>query len=176
LGEKYTSKRPVFYQDVISEIQNDNIVLNKREIIFAVCFIQNHLNARREGKNRMLFTLEVIENSGKLKNKTLLVDKNFLDKKLTKEDFKKNYPYSYVISDLKLIEKTQTMRDKNYAYVEIAPIGGAANVMMHYIVDCENGKIISYGEYFNGAFDNFSNWVTVDHIKCYVKNSDVKKH
>jgi hypothetical protein len=175
LGEKFDDKRPVFYQDVVPEVQKEIYVLNQREIIFAISCIQNHLTARSEGKNRMFFTWEMIDNSGKLETKTLLVDEKILAKGFTPNNFKENYPFAFEITDVSHIEKALLNKDKKYAYVELVPTGTSSRVLTHYVVDCENGQVISYGEFFNGAFDRYSNLVNDEQVKCYAKNSVLKK-
>jgi hypothetical protein len=150
-------------------------VLNTREIIFAMETIQNHLIARTEGKTRMYFTWEVVDNFGKLETKTLLVDEKQLAKKFTKEDFKANYPYAFEVTNMARIEKVLQSRDKKYAYVELVPDGTSAVILSHYVIDCENGQVISYGEFFNGAFDRYSNWVNDEQVRNYAKHSVDKK-
>lgn len=175
LGEKLNKTRPVFYQDVIPEVQSEKFDLNQREIIFSIRCIQNHLIARTEGKTRLFFTWEVAENFGKLETKILLVDEKFMAKDFTAEDFKANYPYQFKITDINFIEKALNDKDKKYAYVERVPSGTSSSALMHYIVDCENGQTLSYGDFFNGAFDGFSNSVNKKQVKCYAKNSVDRK-
>jgi hypothetical protein len=64
------------------------------------------------------------------------------------------------------------MRSKEFAFVEIAPLGYPRSGMFHYIVNCEDGQTLSTGEIDNGFGDNFSNFVSKGHLKAYVKNSN----
>lgn len=173
LGEKHNKTKPVFFQDVPFSLENKKTILAKRDIIFVVNYIQNHFYARKEGKTRMgLFYSELKENLGKLENKTLLIDRKLMDKKLIENEIAANYTFPYKMADEKEIEKAILTNDKRYAYIEIVPIGGGYDVMMHCIIDCENARIISRGDIFNGAFDmSFSNLVNEKQLKAYIKNS-----
>lgn len=176
LGEKYNKYRPVFYQDVDFHIENDKPILAKRDIAFAINFIQNHFRARKEGKLRIgTFYHEIKENMGKLETKTLLLDKMLMDKKLQENDIPANYTFQYKVSDQKEIENAIMTNDNRYAYVEIVPIGGGYDVKLHFVVDCETGLILSYGDFFNGAFDKFSNMINDKHLHNYEKHSHGKK-
>lgn len=185
LGEEYKKRKALFYHNIAYETDRTTkekdrkekhiFDMDKKEILFAIDFIQNHINARIEGKNRLTFAYEAIENSGKLSSKTLLIASDQMDKKLTEQDVQENYPYKFKIVDAKDIESAYLSRNKDFAFVAIAPMGYSRGIMTNYIVDCETGQILSFGEQHNGAFDNFSNLVSKDHIKAYSKNSNRKK-
>jgi len=177
LGEKHNKTRPAFFQDVLLHEENGKTTVDKRDIIFAVNYIQNHFEARKAGKSRFgLFMLEVKENSGKLENKTLLIDEKQMDKKMDVSKIAQDYVFPYKISNLTEIENAQLSQDKRYAYVEIIPIGGSRVNNFHLVVDCETGLVISYGDLNNGAFDfTFSNLINNKHLKSYYNNSGAKK-
>ncbi len=186
LGEKADNKKSLFYQNIaFKEDDRDfkreklfgkspeyTLDLDKKEILFALDFIQNHLIARTEGKKRGTFYYEVIENTGNLANTTLLIAREDLHEKLTEQDIKDNYPYKYKIVDYKKIEELYLLRSKGFSFVEVAPMGEATGHMIHYVVSCADGQLLSAGEIDNGFGDRFSNFVNTDHIKAYVKNAN----
>lgn len=188
LGEKADKKKPLFYQNIAFKEDDRNskraklfgkspeytLDLDKKEILFALDYIQNHLIARTEGKNRGTFYYEVIENTGNLANTTLLIAREDLHEKLTEQDIKDNYPYKYKIVDYKKIEELYLLRSKGFSFVEVAPMGVATGQMIHYVVSCADGQLLSAGELDNGFGDRFSNFVNKDHIKAYVKNANRK--
>jgi hypothetical protein len=188
LGEKADKKKPLFYQNIAFKEDDKNskrtklfknspeytLDLDKKEILFALDYIQNHLFARTEGKNRGTFYYEAIENTGNLAKTTLLIAREDMHEKLTEQDIKDNYPYKYKIIDYKKIEELYLLRSKGFSFVEVAPMGVATGQMIHYVVNCENGQILSAGELDNGFGDRFSNFINKDHLKAYVKNGNRK--
>jgi len=190
LSEKINKKKALFYQNVayidknMQKLKRAGLFMKKEkeytfdskktDILFALDRIQNHIKARAEGKKRWTVYNEMLENSGILATKTLLIDKNDIEKKMTEEKIKKLYPYKYKITTKEEIENKYLSRDKKFAFVEIAPLGYAKGSMFHYIINCENGQILSTGEIYNGFWDRVSNLVSKGHIKIYVKNSKRK--
>ncbi len=187
LGERINKKRALYYQNVlynnvpVEEITKTRVFtkdkneysfdLDHTEILFAVGVIQNHLKARIEGKPRSTIFYEAVENSGKLETKTLLIAKSDIDKSLEGKNISEYYPYPYKLVSIKEIEEKFLAQDKNYAYVEIVPFGYTYGINSLYVVDCENGELLSFGEQHNGAFDNYSNLVSKNHLERFVKNS-----
>ena len=185
LGEEAGKKKPLFHQNIafkeddrkikkVNVFKNGTLDLEKKEILFALDFLQNHLMARAEGKTRMTFYYEPIENTGKLAGKTLLIARNDMDKNVNEQLIRDNYPYAFKIVDSAEIEKAYLQRSKEFAFVEIAPLGYSRGGMLHYIVNCEDGQTLSLGELYNGFGDSFSNLVNKDHLKAYVKNANRK--
>lgn len=176
LGEKYRAKRTMFYHDIIPEKHNSAIIISNCEIFFALDFIQNHLFQKFDGIYKYYFEQEVSENPGILKTKTLLLDELVIDTTLTKEEIESVYPFQYEITSLSRIEQFQRERDGRYAYVIRAGT-------THYVVDCANGKMISYwlrgknNKYYNNLKKNVLHfaWINIDNITQYAVNSDVKK-
>jgi len=95
-----------------------------------------------------------------------------MDSKYTMEDLKQDYPFSFKICTRDFIEKAQLEKNNNFAFLELTPMGDEIRLLVHLIVNCEDGKLISYGEYFNGFGDAYSNFVNKDHVKSYIKYSD----
>ena len=173
LAENLKKERPVYYQDLDFSSTVDKPVVGKGDILFALDVLQNHLAARMLGKEMLGWYSQIQSNKGQLETKTLLIDVKLVDKKLTEEDVPLNYPYKFQFCNNTDIEKAQLNRNKDYATIKIVPMGMGTNVLMHLVIDCENGKLISYGDSFNGAFDtNFSNLINKKHLKMYFKHSN----
>jgi hypothetical protein len=177
LSEKYNKTKPAYFQDIIASVEGKELKLRKREIIFALQSIQNHLLARSEDKKRINnYAFEALENAGTLEKKILLIDEKFIGKKYTVEELKKDYPFQFKISNYAAIEKAQLEKNKQYAFLELAPMGSDVNLLVHLIVNCDDGEIISYGEFYNGFGDRYSNFVSKDHVIAYTKYSDYYKY
>lgn len=178
LSEKYNKTQPVFFQDITANWEeNKTIEIRKREIIFALHVIHNHLLAREADKKRTVnYAFEALENAGTLAKKTLLIDEKFMNSKFTVEDLKEQYPFSFKIATLEFIQKAQIEKNKNYAYLQLVPTGSEIALLAHLIVDCEDGELISYGEFYNGFGDAYSNFVSKSHVEGYVKYSDYQAY
>ncbi len=168
LAEKYNKVRPVYFQDVFYTEAGGELKLGQREIIVAINLIQSHFRQKEEGIG-MFEAFSVIAGR-KLENRTLLLDKNFIDPDLKIEEISTHYPYPFEICDVAVIEKALLERDSSYAFIEPMPMGLSANVMMHYLFDCKDLQVLSTGETYNGAFDKFSNLINEENLKSYVKN------
>lgn len=176
LSERYNKTLPVYYQDVIANYQENELTIQKREIIFSLLVLQNHLMARLEEKRRGLNHLfESMENAGVLEKKILLIDEKFFGDKYTAEEMKVEYPFQFKVSNRAEIEKAQLEGNKEYAYLELTPMGADINLLAHMIVNCEDGEFLSFGEYYNGFGDKYSNFVSKAHAANYAHNSGYRK-
>ncbi len=173
LSERYNKPVPAFFQDVSAGLTENTMTLQKREIIFALNVIQNHLRAKDAGKRN---TAEMLENQGLLATKTLLIDENFMDDKFTAADMKQSYQFPFKVVKRDVIEKAQLEKNKDYAFLELTPMGDDVNLLTHLIINCEDGELLSYGEFFNGFADSYSNFVNKSHAEAYIKYSDYKAY
>lgn len=171
LLEKYDPIKPVYYQDIVGSIDFYGIPsVGKMDIIAATHLVQNHLQATFDGKKRGPYNYEeAIENAGKLQSKILLIDTTFMDKKLTDADIKASYTFKYEISNRKVIEKAQLIRDPKYAYVYLFSNGSATNGFYHCIMDCATGQMLSYSVQSGFHMNNF---IDSKHLEQYVLYSD----
>jgi hypothetical protein len=172
LLEDYDPIKPIFYQDIVGYVSELGVpAITKMDLIAATHMVQNHLQARLEGKNRPngAHFQEAIEHAGTLKNKTLLIDTTFMESKLTEQDIKEAYSYPFLITSSAVIEKAQLARDKKYAYVYLFPIGDASNMVYHCVLDCETGKVISYSMQSGLHLNNF---IDRKHLEQYILYSD----
>lgn len=176
LLEDYDPLKPVFYQDIVGYVSDHGVpAISKMDLIAATHLVQNHLQARLEGKSRRngAFYEEALEHAGTLQNKILLIDTTFMENKLTEQDVRESYSYPFQISNSAAIEKAQMTRDKKYAYVYLFPVGDAANSMSHCILDCETGQAISYS--MQSGF-HMNNFIDQKHLEQYVLYSDYYKN
>ena len=176
LLEDYDPLKPVYYQEIVGLVTDQSVPsISKTDLIAATHMVQNHLEARSEGKTRSngFFYEEAIEHAGTLQSKILLIDTIYMDKNLTSSVIKETYDYPFEISNAKAIEKAQMSRDKKYAYVYLFPTTGAAIVFYHCILDCETGKSISYSVQ-SGFHQN--NLIDKKHLEQYVLYSDYYKN
>jgi hypothetical protein len=170
--EDYDPIKPVFYQDIVGFVSEYSVpATSKMDLIAALHMVQNHLQARVDGKSRRngAHFEEAMEYAGTLKNKTLLIDTTFMDRQLTAHDIEESYSYPFLVSNSAAIEKAQISRDKKYAYVYLFATGDAANTFYHCILDCETGKVISYSMQ-SGFHQN--NLIDRKHLEQYVLYSD----
>ncbi|WMN11024.1 hypothetical protein QYS49_36905 [Marivirga salinae] len=169
LAEKYQKRKSIYYQDVIINQKDDNIYLEPREVYVGIYKILNHYEAKLENEKLMD---AFVKNAGKLEKRTLLIQKDLLDKGITKSKIAEIYPYPFELVEPAKIDKAVMDQDEKYAFVHLVPVGTATNMMMHEIYDCKDGQILTSGEANNGAFDRYSNLINKDHLKAYVKNYD----
>lgn len=84
-------------------------------------------------------------NGNTLKNKTLLLCKDDLDKKLDEQEIKNIYPYKYKIVPIEEIDKAIIDQDNECVIVQIVSVkGGKGNVNIHYLSDTSTGRIVGY--------------------------------
>ena len=99
-------------------------------------------------KNKSINTFyrkQIKKNAPELKNKTLLIDRELLAKKMTESKIKKYYPYPYKVVDAPTIDKALKTRSDAYAFIHIANLDvgkGATNI--HFISSAKDGKIYLY--------------------------------
>lgn len=124
-----------------------NVYPSEADAVYGIQQIQYILNyLLADEKNTMVkFMAHIRNNAPELKNKTLLIDKDDLSKKLTESDVKEVYPYPFKIVSQKEIDKAILEKDPTAAYVQIADMpGGKGNVSAHYVSNAADGKIYCY--------------------------------
>ncbi len=170
--DKLDPKHPIFYQEVYATTTDYDVPsTDKIGIIAGMYRLQDHLMARAEDKKRVagLFQEDALENHGMLSSKTLLLNKEYLDKNLTDPDTKDSYHYNYEVCDKTKIAQVQLAKDKRYAYVYRFPLVSKYEEYHHVIFDAETGKILSYsipwGVHLNDNIDK-------KHLKNYWLFSD----
>lgn len=82
------------------------------------------------------------KNGPKLKEKTLLIPREFISPKLTEEEIKENYPYSLEFCDLAKLESTILTKDPKYAVIYYIPTPIAGRILHRlFITNAEDGDI-----------------------------------
>lgn len=118
--------------------------------------IQNYLIGREilksGNKSRKEIIAEFKGNARKIKNKTLLLNKENLTEKLINE-IKNIYKYDYKLTTKKEIDESILSNDDSIVYLKIVPIGqvtGASGplkisklMFIQYIIDAENGQVLA---------------------------------
>jgi len=99
------------------------------------------------------FESEVKENKKMLKDKTLMIDQNQLEKGVTETEISKYYPYTFKVADFDTINDVKTSCDPGYAYILTFPhkisnvnmgSGSTAPIASYFqvIVSANDGKVI----------------------------------
>lgn len=119
LIEHAFDKKPDFIMNQpITTLSPTNI-----DFYVAVKTFQNWMDFRSAKKNIITDGKRAaVENAKTFKTKTLLLNKAFLDPKLTTTEIKEVFPYNYKIVDNEEIEKAILEKDPNYLFVYIAPL------------------------------------------------------
>ncbi len=137
-------KTPVF------QVPLFDVFPTKASIVYGLQTIKNYFDMRirikKEGgkmkDERAMMEKAIEENAPKIKEKTLLVRSEWLDKELTEENFKNFYPYKYKICDREMMDNVVMTQDETYAY----------GVVLPYVVSSSRSNSIMYFQYvFNGG-------------------------
>jgi len=174
LSEKYIKRKSLFYTDVLGFYKGNEFIVKRKDILFAFKHIQNHFTARKAGIFRMGYS-EVRKYRGVLSKKILLLDSTLFAKKLDFIQISQNYSLPFKVTGEKEIEEALMNNDGKYACVQIVPIAEAYDVRLHYVIDCENCNIISYGDTFNGFGDfAFNNLINKKHLRLYQSHAEIE--
>lgn len=150
-----------------------NIYPSEGDLVCAMQQIQSYLQYRLEGKKARDMREEIEQNAYKLKEKTLLMDKEEVSKKLTDADIKAAYPYPYKLAGYEEIEKAILSRDPKYAYVQIVPMAmNEKTVYAHLVVNAENGEMLGWSApgpiMISGT--GYGQRIKSNHLKDYASN------
>jgi len=115
------------------------------ELISAMLQVQNIMSKSMSEGKEMSYPKEAKKNSNKLKEVTLLLDKNLLNENITEEEIKEKYGLPYKIVDTKEIEEAIFNKAKDYAYIYILPSGiRMHNLMIQVVLYTENSEVLAY--------------------------------
>lgn len=127
----------------------------KSDLVYGLQTMKNYFDMRirvkKEGgkmkDEREMIKKGIAENAPKLKEKTLLVRSEWLDKELTEANFKDHYPYKYKICDRAMMDEIVMTQNKDYAYGVVLPYvvsGSRSNSIMYfqYVFDADGGKMM----------------------------------
>lgn len=133
--------------DNIIKVHLPNVYPSESDAVYGIQQIQYILNYLLADDNNSIMKLpgQIKKNSSELKNKTLLLDKEDLDGKLTEKEIKEAYPFTFKIVSQEEIDKAILEKDPNVAYVQITETpGGKGNVSAHFVNNPGDGKIYCY--------------------------------
>lgn len=119
-----------------------NLLVSFPDGVYGVMQMQYILDHLCE--NEKLSYRDVVKerNGANLKNKTLLLCKDDLDKKLTEAAIKKIYPYKFKIASLDEINQAIVDLSPDYVIAQIVSVqGGKGNVFVHFLSETSNGCI-----------------------------------
>lgn len=134
-----------FYQ-----VPMPDIYPTKADLEYAVNVANNYLNYRvnhRKERSKEM-TLEMLqENQPRLKDKTLLLRRDWMDKRMTKAQMDKYYPFPYMIAGKDTIERLINADSSDYAVAMVVPYDMAAApngglLYVQYAYDIDDGAIL----------------------------------
>jgi len=148
LIEKFGKDSPV------SLVTLANPLPEKCDLAFGMGSIQQYLNMRKDNPKAKMkdFQAGLADRKQQLKDKTLLLRKDWMAEDFDEEQLKSAYPYAFeVVSAEEFNQRVaSTDADADYAYVMIVPnviqSGGIINkrvLYMHMIVDSANGQMLN---------------------------------
>lgn len=121
-----------------------NVFPSESDAVYGIQQLQYILNYLVDNEENSILKLpgQVKKNASELKRKTLIIDKEDLDAKLTEAEIKEAYPYPIKIVSQDEIDRAIFEKDSNVVYVQItdAPVG-KGKVSAHYLSNPFNGKI-----------------------------------
>jgi hypothetical protein len=125
---------------------------SKASLVYGVKGIESYFNMRIQTKKnggkmrdeRERVEEEMAKRAPLVKNKTLIIREEWLDKELTKENLKNYYPYPYQICTREFMDEVAMNQDGKYAY----------GVVMPYVVSSSHSNSIMYLQYVIDGADN----------------------
>jgi len=138
--------KPPFYQFPLPDLYP-----SKEDFKYALNAADNYLSYRINHRNdspKKIDEQMLQENQPTLKDKTLLLRRDLLDKKLTKAQLDKIYPLPYMIAGIDTVNNAIDSADTKYAVamvvpcdLEVAPNGGIQYAQ--YVYNIEDGSILA---------------------------------
>ncbi len=133
------------------EIPLPDLFPSKADLDYAVnvanFYINYRVNHRKDATKKMDEDM-VRDNQGALRDKTLLIRRDWLDKRLTKAEMDKAYPFPYLVAGKDTVERAIDSANGSYAVamavpydLEAAPNGGLQYVQYAYSI--EDGAILA---------------------------------
>jgi len=128
-----------------------NLYPTKEDLKYALNVANYYINYRidhRKDAPKKLDEQMVQENQPTLKDKTLLLRRDWLDKRLTKAEIDKYYPFPYMIAGKDTVDKAIDSADTKYAVAMVVPcdIAEGPNGALQYVqygYNIEDGAILA---------------------------------
>lgn len=107
--------------------------------------LYRYINYKKGGSNlkdaKEAAKTELATNAAKLKDKTLIIRAEWLDKELTESNFKDYYPHKYKICDREMMDEIVMSQNKDYAYGVVLPyVTPGFTMYFQMIINAEDGK------------------------------------
>jgi hypothetical protein len=119
------------------------------DIVFAVRYLQNELQAQAAGKSRQDLLASYAEYGKRLRTKILLLNEADVKDKLTEKDIKQAYPFPYQLVPRSTIEAAVLAADPRYAYVQLTLVG--PGITAQTAVDAADGEILGISASMQGV-------------------------
>jgi hypothetical protein len=127
----------------ICAINLPNLYVSLSDAVYGVMQMQYILNRLNEDEKLSAFKIPQECNGKYLKEKTLLLCKDDLDKKLTENKIKEIYPLNFKVVTSSEIDSAILKKDDKSVIVQIvSSAGGKGNVNMHFLSDTQTGCIV----------------------------------
>lgn len=148
-------KKPVFLLPLF------DVFPTKASLVYGIKNIENYFNFRIKTKKngaklkdeQERIEEELAKRAPVIKEKILLIRKEWLDKELTEANLKNFYPYKYQICDRAFMDNVVMNSDPKYAY----------GVVLPYVMSNSNANYVAYHQYAMDAADS--------QMMCFVKPS-----
>lgn len=148
-------KKPVFLLPLF------DVFPTKASLVYGIKNIENYFNFRIKTKKngaklkdeQERIEEELAKRAPVLKEKILLIRKEWLDKELTEANLKNFYPYKYQICDRAFMDNVVMNSDPKYAY----------GVVLPYVMSNSNANYVAYHQYAMDGADS--------QMMCFVKPS-----
>lgn len=135
----------IYMPSRVCAINLPNLYVSMSDAVYGVTQMQYLLN--RLNEDEKLNAVKVVQecNGKYLKEKTLLLCKDDLDKKLTESKIQEIYPYKFKVVSSAEIDTAIISKDENSVIVQIvSSAGGKGNVNIHFLGDTQTGRIVGY--------------------------------
>jgi len=128
-----------------------NLFPTKEDLIYAVNGMNNYINYHIDHRNvspKKINEQMLEENQPTLKDKTLLIRRDWIDKRLTKAEIEKDYPFPYMIAGKDTVNNAIDSADSRYAIAIVAPYDWATAATggvqyVQYVYNIENGAFLA---------------------------------
>jgi hypothetical protein len=134
------------YKSPICQLPLPDLFPDKADLIYAVQVMTNSFNGQIDHPKKMddkELASMLKENQDNLKDKTLVLRRDWLDKLLTKPDLEKAYPFPYMIVGRDTLERIMDSADAKYAVAVVTPwLRGSTVLVVDYVISCDDGTML----------------------------------
>ena len=128
---------------IISSINLPNLYVSEADAVYGIKQMNYVLEKLCESEKSKFSNIMKECNGEILKNKTLLLSKDDLDKNLTDEVIRNTYPHKYKIASIEEIDKAIIEQSDEFVIIQIVSVqGGKGNVNVHFLYETNSGKTV----------------------------------